>query len=93
MIWIWINAVVVFLKNLIIPPMPPATLPVLDENQQCPACGARNGKLTAGVVGGKLVVQHDCKVCKAYWRELPVLKEPIAASSSTVKVNAPQLKE
>lgn len=91
MIWRIINAVARFIIELFaLPPIPPQ-VPQLDINAPCPACGHRRGKLKSGQKDGKLQVQHDCLVCGAQWWEDPVLKqmEPIAATSATVKVDAP----
>jgi hypothetical protein len=89
MIWKWINAVVAFFREFFVPPIPPPVLRVINENARCPSCGGCLGRLTAVHRDGKMLVQHDCKICKAKWWEAPVEKQAIAPTSATVIMEAP----
>lgn len=94
MIWDWINAVAVFLKRLVMPPVPPPYIPKIDPNEVCPGCGNTNGSLLAEPQpDGRMLIRHRCNVCGMKWRVKPVLHEPVAVSSATVKLTADIPKE
>lgn len=67
--WLWVG----FLKLLIPPPNKPP-IPKIDPNAPCPSCGATDGQITAVNVENRMLVRHQCHVCRATWHEQPVLR-------------------
>lgn len=92
MIFIWAKNLLIFILRMFIPPQPLPQIPEIDENAPCPGCGHCNGRLTSVQKDNKLLVQHDCQVCRAQWWELPVLRET-STTGSTVTVAAKPAKE
>jgi hypothetical protein len=82
MLWSWINALVVFVREFFTPPPIPER--VIDQNMRCPSCGGRKGQITAIQRDQKMLVQHDCKICKAKWWESPVEKQAAPTSASVI---------
>lgn len=45
-----------------------------DENDVCPCCGHRRGKLKSVLTDkNEAMLQHECLVCFAKWNEAPVI--------------------
>lgn len=79
MIILWLRAAAIWLLKLLIPPPPPPPpIPQIDPCAPCPSCGHRKGRITSVEIDGKMLVQHDCDVCKARWHEKAVLQDPTA---------------
>ena len=74
MIIIWLKAALLFAIKLILPPPPQAVFPVIDRDEQCPACGHRNGGIECVAEQNRTVVQHTCNECGAQWNVATVLK-------------------
>jgi hypothetical protein len=95
MIWHWLREALFWMLKLIIPPLPEEVPPPeIDQNEPCPGCGHRSGRLSIVAKSQRLYVQHDCNICAAQWWSKPVIAsfaEPTA--SSTVKLEAPTPKE
>lgn len=74
MIWVWLKSAALWCLSLIIPPPAAQPIPKIDANAPCPSCGNTQGEIRAVVQNNQALVQHTCKVCRARWHELPVLR-------------------
>lgn len=59
-----------FLKLFVPPPPKPRKI---NPDEQCPACGAEDGRIRAVTANGRSLVEHACNVCSARFYEAPVL--------------------
>jgi hypothetical protein len=89
MIFVWLAAAARWIIRLFLPPPAEVVVPKIDPSAPCPSCGNCSGTIAAVQVEGKMMVQHSCKVCAARWFENPVLKDPVATSTTTVIHAAP----
>ena len=85
MIWVRINAFVVWLMYMVVPPEKFVIIPKISPDAPCPSCGWESGSIRAIVVAGKPKVEHTCKVCSARWNENPVVDTSLIQPAETPK--------
>lgn len=70
MVWRWLRQVGVGITKFLLPHTPPRLR--IDQNATCPACGHRDGRIQFARDDKKVMVRHDCHVCRCAWLEAPI---------------------